>query len=143
MTNTVFSMFQTRYILDFFSASLSTLYSGTLGFSKHWDFQSKDVASGLVRYITWEVSQIFQKYVYPFYPWLRFEAMNFHIVMLCYILSLQAWLVYRHNMQYVPYFSHIILCTCPSLRSGQFRRQKSLGPLKKNPAKWLIMCFPA
>jgi hypothetical protein len=42
MTNTVFSMFQTRYILDFLSASRS---SGTLGFSKHWDFQSKDVAS--------------------------------------------------------------------------------------------------
>jgi hypothetical protein len=35
-------MFQTRYILDFLSASRS---SGTLGFSKHWDFQSKDVAS--------------------------------------------------------------------------------------------------
>jgi hypothetical protein len=43
MTNTVFSMFQTLYILiDFLSASRS---SGPLGFSKHWDFQSKDVAS--------------------------------------------------------------------------------------------------
>jgi hypothetical protein len=37
-------MFQTQYILDFLSASRS---SGTLGFSKHWDFQSKDVASSL------------------------------------------------------------------------------------------------
>jgi hypothetical protein len=42
MTNNVFSMFQTRNILDFLSASRS---SGTLGFSKHGDFQSKDVAS--------------------------------------------------------------------------------------------------
>jgi hypothetical protein len=32
MTKTVFSMFQTRYILDFLSASRS---SATLGFSKH------------------------------------------------------------------------------------------------------------
>jgi hypothetical protein len=32
MTYTVFSMFQTQYILDFLSASRS---SGTLGFSKH------------------------------------------------------------------------------------------------------------
>jgi hypothetical protein len=42
MTSTVFPMFQTQYILDFLSASRS---SGTLGFDKHCDFQSKDVAS--------------------------------------------------------------------------------------------------
>jgi hypothetical protein len=41
-------MFQTRFILDFLSASRS---SGTLGFSKHWDFQSKDVASGNARHL--------------------------------------------------------------------------------------------
>jgi hypothetical protein len=27
--------------------------------------------------------------------------------------------------------SHFLGLNCPSLRSGQFRRQKSLGPLKK------------
>jgi hypothetical protein len=43
MTNTVSAMFQTQYILDFSSAS----HSGTLGFAKHWYFQSKDVASVL------------------------------------------------------------------------------------------------
>jgi hypothetical protein len=57
MTNTVFSMFQTLYILDFLSASRS---SGTLRFSKHWDFQSKDVASGFSRSLG---SISYQKYL--------------------------------------------------------------------------------
>jgi uncharacterized protein YifE (UPF0438 family) len=42
MTNTVFSMFQTQYILDHQAVEL--------GFSKHGDFQSKDVASGTQKY---------------------------------------------------------------------------------------------
>jgi hypothetical protein len=44
MANTVFPMFQSQFLFDFSSASRS---SETLGFAKHWDFQSKDVASGL------------------------------------------------------------------------------------------------
>jgi hypothetical protein len=43
MTNTVFTMFQTQFLFDFSSASRII---ETLGFDKHWDFQSKDVASG-------------------------------------------------------------------------------------------------
>jgi hypothetical protein len=43
MTNPVFPMFQTQCLFDFSSASRS---SETLGFAKHRDFQSKDVASG-------------------------------------------------------------------------------------------------
>jgi hypothetical protein len=44
MTYTVFPMFQTQFLFDFSSASRS---SETLGFAKQWDFQSKDVASGI------------------------------------------------------------------------------------------------
>jgi hypothetical protein len=48
MTNTVFTTFQTQYILDFSSASRS----GTLGFAKHEIFTSKDVASVLKYRVT-------------------------------------------------------------------------------------------
>jgi hypothetical protein len=37
MTNTVFSMFQTRYILDFLSASRSIV--------EHWDFPNTEISS--------------------------------------------------------------------------------------------------
>jgi hypothetical protein len=64
MTNTVFSMFQTQYILDFLSACRS---SGTLGFSKHWDFQSKDVASILdMQLLVLNASEFF---LTVFEPW--------------------------------------------------------------------------
>jgi hypothetical protein len=50
MTNSVFPMFQTQFLFDFSAASRC---SETLVFAKHWDFQSKDVASVYVQERPW------------------------------------------------------------------------------------------
>jgi hypothetical protein len=55
MTNTVLPMFQTQFLFDFSSASRN---SETLGFAKHWDFQSKDVASGMHTFILRKIPEL-------------------------------------------------------------------------------------